>query len=65
MTTTTTTTVSQEFTPGKTSTPKSNGGGKGNGKQQNQRFQRVRAEEVSFTHDGLADNSFDARVSID
>ena len=68
MTTTTTTTV-EPFTPGDSSTPL----GKGQGKKQKlekgekaavKRFQRVKADEVSFSHDGLADNSFDARVSL-
>jgi hypothetical protein len=36
--------------------------GKKGKKVQNQRFQRVKAENVSFSHELLADNSFDARV---
>jgi hypothetical protein len=57
--TTTTTTTIEPFTPGASSTPLKNKKG-----QPVQRFQRVKADEVSFSHDGLADNSFDARVSL-
>jgi hypothetical protein len=58
--TTTTTTTIEPFTPNASSTPL----GKGKKGQPVQRFQRVKADEVSFSHDGLADNSFDARVSL-
>ena len=36
-----------------------NGGGRG----QNKRFERIKSDGVTYLHDGLRDNSFDARVS--
>ncbi|ORX40534.1 hypothetical protein BD324DRAFT_6416 [Kockovaella imperatae] len=31
----------------------------------NQRFERIKAQNVTYHHDGLKDNSFDARVSME